>query len=63
MKAQVIRAYTDRETGDIHPSNTEVELTEARAKELEAGGFVKRVSPTRSTSKTPAKKTTQKASK
>ena len=64
MKAQVIRAYTDRETGEIHPSNTEVELSEARARELEAGGFVKRVTPARSTTaKSPAKKTTRKASK
>lgn len=40
MKASVIRAYTDRITGEIHLEGNIVELTNARAEELAAGGFV-----------------------
>ncbi len=40
MKATVTTQYIDRETGAFHAAGEEVELTEARAKELAAGGFV-----------------------
>lgn len=40
MKASVIRAYTDRLTGEIHLEGDIVELTSERAEELAAGGFV-----------------------
>lgn len=40
MKATVTTQYIDRETGAFHAVGEEVELTEARAGELAAGGFV-----------------------
>lgn len=60
MKATVIKAYTDRITGDIHLRGEEVELTEARAKELTEGGYVEaKAAPAKAeptTKKAPAKK-------
>lgn len=41
MKAEVITAYTDRFTYNVHYRGETVELSEERAKELAAGGFVK----------------------
>ncbi len=41
MKATVKQTYRDRETGVIHNAGETVELTAARAHELEEGGFVK----------------------
>ena len=41
MKATVTKAYTDRETGIVHASGEAVELSDARADELEKGGYVK----------------------
>ena len=41
MKATVTMAYTDRETGAVHLTGEAVELTDARAAELEQGGYVK----------------------
>jgi hypothetical protein len=57
MKAKVITAYIDRITNELHKPGEEVELTEARAKELSAGGFVEvaEAAPRR-TRKAPAKK-------
>lgn len=57
MKAKVITAYIDRITNELHKPGEEVELTEARAKELSAGGFVEvaKAAPSR-TRKAPAKK-------
>lgn len=40
MKANVIKPYIDRETGDLHREGEVVELTAARAAELAEGGFV-----------------------
>lgn len=57
MKAKVITAYIDRITNELHKPGEEVELTEARAKELSAGGFVEasKAAPKR-VRKAPAKK-------
>lgn len=57
MKAKVITAYIDRITNELHKPGEEVELTEARAKELSAGGFVEvaKAAPKR-TRKAPVKK-------
>lgn len=58
MKAKVITAYIDRITNELHRPGEEVELTEMRAKELSAGGFVevaKAAAPKRAR-KAPAKK-------
>jgi hypothetical protein len=41
MKATVTMAYTDRETGAVHLAGEIVELSDARAEELEQGGYVK----------------------
>lgn len=41
MKATVTKAYTDREDGAVHLVGEAVELTDARADELEKGGYVK----------------------
>lgn len=41
MKATVTMAYTDRETGIVHSPGEAVELSDARAEELEQGGYVK----------------------
>lgn len=40
MRASVIKAYTDKATSEVHFAGEIVELTDARAKELAAGGFV-----------------------
>lgn len=40
MRARVTRAYTDRLDGSVHYPNTTVELTDERAAELSARGFV-----------------------
>lgn len=40
MKAKVIIQYIDRETNIFHAVGETVELTDARASELAAGGFV-----------------------
>lgn len=40
MKAKVIKAYTDRLDAVVRLVGDEVELTESRAAELSAGGFV-----------------------
>ena len=40
MKAKVIKAYTDRLDAVVRLVGDEVELTETRAAELSAGGFV-----------------------
>lgn len=40
MKAKVITQYIDRETNTFHAVGETVELTDARASELAAGGFV-----------------------
>lgn len=40
MKAKVIKAYTDRLDAVVRLAGDEVELTESRAAELSAGGFV-----------------------
>lgn len=40
MKAKVLKAYTDRLDAIVRLVGDEVELTEARAAELSAGGFV-----------------------
>lgn len=45
-KYEVIANYTDKITGESHWAGTEVELTDARAKELKSGGFVKEPSKT-----------------
>lgn len=57
MKAKVITAYIDRITEELHKPGEEVELTEARAKELAEGGFVEvaKAAPKRPR-KSPAKK-------
>lgn len=54
MKASVIKAYQDRITHELHLVGDEVELTEARAKELAGGGFVE-------LAKAPAKRPARKA--
>lgn len=40
MRARVTKAYTDRIDGSVHYPNTTVELTDERAAELSAKGFV-----------------------
>lgn len=40
MKAKVVKAFTDKNTGKIHLAGEAIDLKEARAKELERGGFV-----------------------
>lgn len=40
MLCKVITAYTDRITDEVHFKGEEVELTDARAAELSAGGYV-----------------------
>lgn len=40
MRARVTRAYTDRVDGSVHYPNMTVELTDERAAELSARGFV-----------------------
>lgn len=57
MKAKVICAYTDRETGEVHTSGQTVELSEARAQELMCAGFVEAQT---CVSKTSRAKTTKK---
>lgn len=74
MKASVIRAYTDRLTGEIHLEGDIVELTSERAEELAAGGFVvvtskatpKEAAPSATgdePKEAPRKRTTRKASR
>lgn len=58
MKTSVIKAYTDRETSVVHLVGEVVELTDARAKELAANGFVKPHSAPKTATKS---KTTTKA--
>lgn len=41
MNAHVITNYVDRETGELHLEGEHVTLTDARAAELSAGGFVR----------------------
>lgn len=41
MNAHVITNYVDRETGELHLEGERVTLTDARAAELSAGGFVR----------------------
>lgn len=41
MKADVIKAYTDRHTRGIHLVGDVVDLTDERLAELAAGGYVK----------------------
>ncbi len=43
MKAKVIKAYTDRLDGVVRLPGESVELSEARAAELAAGGYVETV--------------------
>lgn len=43
MRARVVRAYTDRIDRAVHQAGSEVELSEARAEELEGKGFVTRL--------------------
>lgn len=43
MKAEVINAYTDRNTGEVHLIGDEVELTPARFSELAGKKVVKRI--------------------
>lgn len=45
MKCNVISPYTDRHTDEVHMPGDEVELTAARATELEEGGFVEKPKP------------------
>ncbi len=45
MKAKVTEAYIDRIDGAMHLKGEEVELTEERAAELSAGGFVEVAAP------------------
>lgn len=59
MKTSVIKAYTDRETSVVHLVGEVVELTDARAKELAANGFVKPHSAPKTATK--SKTTTTKA--
>lgn len=62
MKATVIKPYTDKFTDEIHLATETVELTEARARELSALGYVdiaeepKKPAPRPRTRKAPAKK-------
>lgn len=41
MEAKVLKAYIDRETGELHRVGESVKLTKARAEELSGKGFVK----------------------
>lgn len=41
MNAHVITNYVDRVTGELHLEGERVTLTDARAAELSAGGFVR----------------------
>lgn len=45
-KYEVIKNYTDRITGESRWIGMEVELTDARAKELREGGYIKTPSKT-----------------
>lgn len=56
MKAKVIKAYICRITGELHKTGEEVELTEARVKELAEGGFVELIEAPKRTRKTATKK-------
>lgn len=64
MKATVASAYTDRVTGVVSMPGETVELSEARAKELSALGYVhvpndSEKTPARSPAKTRAKRATK----
>lgn len=52
MKAEVVKAYQDRITRELHLVGEVVELDAERAKELGGGGFVK---PRPARRKAPAK--------
>lgn len=41
MKAEVITAYTDRLTGEVHLPGETVDLSDGRLAELAEGGFVR----------------------
>lgn len=41
MEARVLKAYIDRETGELHRVGESVKLAKARADELSGKGFVK----------------------
>lgn len=43
---EVINSYNDKHTGETHLKGSRVELTDARAKELREGGYIKAVSKT-----------------
>lgn len=53
-KAVVLVSYTDKYTGEVHWAGEEVELSDARAKELTTSGHVLVSKPKR---KAPARKT------
>ena len=57
MKAEVIKAYKDRITGDLHLRGAIVDVTDARAKELSEGGFVKIKEAAKPTTRKAAAKT------
>ena len=42
----VIKPYNDRITGEPRFEGMEIELTDARAKELKSGGYIKEASKT-----------------
>lgn len=42
----VIKSYNDKHTGETHLEGTQVELTDARAKELRSGKYIKEASKT-----------------
>lgn len=55
MKADVIKAYSDRITAEAHFPGEAVELTKARFDELSAGGYVKAAKAVKTAKKAPAK--------
>ncbi len=63
MKANVISAYTDRETGEPHRVGEQVELTDARAAELSERGFVEPVEAPKPAVRNTRKKAAPKAGK
>lgn len=59
MKANVVKAYTDKYTNELHLKGEAVELSDERAAELSALGFVEAVEapkPRARARKAPAKK-------
>lgn len=51
MKCEVLRPHTDRETREVRFPGETADLTDARVRELERGGYVRRLPARRKAAK------------